>query len=80
MTKQSKFIYKITIPIFFIFIAVLLYLPAFAQEREGDIAVMEMVFSGQGLIKTQVDSLSDLIRAKAVELTKYRVMTKENNL
>jgi hypothetical protein len=51
-----------------------------AQEREGDLAVMENTFSGQGLTKTQVDSLSDLIRAKAVDLTKYRVMTKENNL
>ena len=52
----------------------------FAQNREGDLAVMEMSFSGQGLIKTQIESLSDLIRAKAVDLTKYRVMTKENNL
>jgi formylglycine-generating enzyme required for sulfatase activity len=52
----------------------------FAQDREGDLAVMETSFSGQGLNRTQIDSLSDLIRAKAVDLTKYRVMTKENNL
>jgi len=51
-----------------------------AQDRTGDLAVMEMTFSGQGLTRTQIDSLSDLIRAKAVDLTKYRVMTKETNL
>ncbi len=64
----------------FFFFSLLVVFPVLAQEREGDIAVMEMVFSGQGLTRTQIDSLSDLIRAKAVDLTKYRVMTKENNL
>ena len=68
---------KITFIFFFAFFSAF---PVLAQEREGDLAVMEMTFSGQGLTRTQIDSLSDLIRAKAVDLTKYRVMTKENNL
>jgi hypothetical protein len=53
-------------------------LPAVAQERAGDLAVMEMSFSGQGLTKKQIEFISDDIREKAVVLTQFRIMTKEN--
>jgi hypothetical protein len=51
---------------FIFFFSLLVVFPVLAQERDGDLAVMEITFSGQGLTKAQVDSLSDLIRVKAV--------------
>jgi hypothetical protein len=55
-------------------------LPALAQERSGNLAVMDMSFSGQGLAKKEVDLLCGDIREKAVELTSCQVMTRENVL
>lgn len=51
---------------------------ALAQERSGDLAVIEMVFTGKELTKQQVEFLCDDIREMAVGLTDYRVMTREN--
>ena len=64
--------------ILFFFFALLIVFPVLAQGREGDLAVMEITFSGPGLSKKQIQFLSDDIREKASKLTNYRVMTGES--
>jgi len=49
-----------------------------AQEREGDLAVLEISFQGKELTRQQKEFLSDDIRQAAMELTRYRIMTKES--
>jgi len=51
----------------------------FAQERrEGDLAVLEITFSGKELTREQIGFLSDDIRGIAAKVTSYRIMNKEN--
>ncbi len=49
-----------------------------AQQREGDLAVLEITFSGSELTKEQIGFLSDDIRGIAAKITNYRIMNKEN--
>jgi formylglycine-generating enzyme required for sulfatase activity len=50
----------------------------FAQDRVGDMAVMDITYTGKNLTKEQIGFLSDDIREKAVEITGYRIMNREN--
>ncbi len=43
-----------------------------AQQREGDLAVLEITFSGKELTKEQIGVLSDDIRGIAAKITNYR--------
>lgn len=49
-----------------------------AQEREGDLAVLNISFTGKELTQHQIDFLSDGLRGVAVKLTNYRIMNKES--
>jgi formylglycine-generating enzyme required for sulfatase activity len=60
-----------------IFCVFLLNLSA-QQNREGDIAILEITFNGKGLTNEQIGFLSDDIRGVAAKITNYRIMNKEN--
>ena len=59
-------------------VSVFLSFPALARENTGDLAVMEIFFTGKELNRQQLSFLADDIREKAVEITNFRVMSKDN--
>ncbi len=66
-------------PILFLILFFIIFLiPTHAQQREGDLAVLEITFSGSELTKEQIGFLSDDIRGIAAKITNYRIMNKEN--
>ncbi|MDD5225233.1 MAG: formylglycine-generating enzyme family protein [bacterium] len=62
----------------FLVLSLSLPFPALARENTGDLAVMEIFFTGNELTRQQLGFLSDDIREKAVEITNFRVMSKDN--
>jgi len=61
-----------------LFILCIIPAPLPAQERTEDLAVLDISFTGEKLTKPEIEFLSDDIREKAVRLTRYRIMNKEN--
>ncbi|MCX5868379.1 MAG: SUMF1/EgtB/PvdO family nonheme iron enzyme [Proteobacteria bacterium] len=64
----------------FLILSLFLSFPVLARENTGDLAVMEIFFTGKELTNQQLGFLADDIREKAVEVTNFRVMSKDNIL
>jgi len=64
--------------LFILLCLIFLSAPVYAQERTGDMAVLDIQFSGKAPTVLNLGFLARKIREAAVKYTYYRVMTEEN--
>ena len=67
-------------PVFYTLLFLILFVsaPTYAQERTGDLAVLDVRAGTKLPAEINLALLSQIVREEAVKATSYRVMTKEN--